>query len=358
MRKIFLFVGCNGGVLCLIYTIGEKCLKINRKMSNIKKIVNAYLVHRYPSDVSREFADWFAIPIDHKQKDEALKEAWDGVDVEASKLNMRRSYKAVMQRIKLNEDKVRRFALMRTFLRTAAVIVLAVAITAAVSIFVGPLRNDWNEVYVPRGESRMVSLSDGSTIRLTAGSRLIYPEEFNSDVRKVYLSGEAFADITKDEHRKFVVSAEQIDVVVHGTQFNIRSFDSNSEVEVMLLEGSVDMQTKSLKKNRVVRMHPGDFVKLDKRSGRISCENIPSDMFDSYPSARSLTFINSRLSDIAVQLERLFDVRIIFDNADLAEERYYSAFVNNESLDQILSTLKKNGRMSYYWRNGEIHFSK
>lgn len=327
-------------------------------MSNIKKIVNAYLVHRYPNDVRSEFADWFASPIDHQQKDEALKEAWDSAEVHQNKLGMRHSLDVVMQRIKRSESSVRRTALIRTFLRTAAVVVVAVAITAVVRMFVGGSDVEWHEIYVPKGESRMVSLSDGSTIRLTAGSRLIYPSEFDSNIRKVYLSGEAFAEIAKDEHRKFVVSAEQIDVVVHGTQFNIRSFDSNSEIEVMLLEGSVDMQTKSLGKNRIVRMHPGDFVKLDKRSGRISCENIPSDMFDNYPRARSLTFINSRLSDIAVQLERLFDVRIVIDNAKLSEERYYSAFVNNESLDQILSTLKRNGNMSYYWENGEIHFCK
>ena len=68
-----------------------------------------------------------------------------------------------------------------------------------------------------------------------------------------------------------------------------------------------------------------------------------------------LTFINSRLGDISMQLERLFDVRIIIDQAELAEERYYSAFVNNESLDRILSTLKQNGKMSYYWQDGVIH---
>jgi hypothetical protein len=68
-----------------------------------------------------------------------------------------------------------------------------------------------------------------------------------------------------------------------------------------------------------------------------------------------MTFVNSRLGDISLQLERLFDVQIVIDQAELAEERYYSAFVNNESLDRILSTLKQNGKMGYYWKNGVIH---
>ena len=146
-----------------------------------------------------------------------------------------------------------------------------------------------------------------------------------------------------------------MDVVVHGTKFNVRSYDANSEVELMLLEGSVDMQTKSLKQNRKVAMRPGDLIKLDKRSGRITYESLSCDLNSQSSAAQRMTFVNSRLSDISLQLERLFDVQIVIDQAELAEERYYSAFVNNESLDRILSTLKQNGKMGYYWKNGVIH---
>jgi ferric-dicitrate binding protein FerR (iron transport regulator) len=241
-------------------------------------------------------------------------------------------------------------------LRVAAAVVVAVAIMASVKIFVNSGRSvEWQEVYVPNGQSKDVTLSDGSLLRLSAGSRLIFPSEFDSNVRRVYLSGEAYADIAKDEHRRFVVSTEQVDVVVYGTKFNVRSYEANSEVELMLLEGAVDMQTKTLNNNRVISMRPGDFLKLDKSSGRVIYESVPKDMFSQTPMSQKLTFINSRLEDISMQLERLFNVRIVIDQAKLAEERYYSAFVNNESLDRILSTLKQNGKINYYWKDGEIH---
>ena len=247
-------------------------------------------------------------------------------------------------------------AVARYLMQVAAVIIVAVAVVFAIQQFTSANhRVEWQEVYVGFGDSKTVELSDGSTLCLAPGSRLIYPSSFEDDVRKVYLSGEAYADIAKDEFRRFVVSTDQMDVVVHGTRFNVRSYDANSEVELMLLEGSVEMQTKSLKQNRTVAMSPGDLIKLDKRSGRIICETVNHDMFGQSSDAQRLTFINSRLGDISMQLERLFDVRIIIDQAELAEERYYSAFVNNESLDRILSTLKQNGKMGYYWRNGVIH---
>ena len=331
--------------------------KYNRYgMSKIKKLINYYLLHQYPDAVQREFGNWLTSPQDFEQKDRLLHDEFDAIEPQGAKLHVHRSYEAVMGRIHRDEAKVRRGAIASLALRVVAIVVIALAVVGVVKMItsVNP-SSEWQEVYTQRGESRVVELADGSVISLAPGSRLIYPSKFSDDVRKVYLSGEAFADIAKDEMRRFVVSAEQVDVVVYGTQFNIRSYDSNSEVEVMLLEGSVDMQTKNLQQNRVVRMRPGDFIKVDKHSGRISCENVPDGMFDADPRSRNLTFINSRLGDIAVQLERMFDVRIIIDQASLAEERYYSAFVNNESLDRILSTLEQNGNVSYRWKNGEIH---
>lgn len=325
-------------------------------MSKIKRIINYYLLHQYPDDVTREFADWFTDSRDSDIKDELLRQEWEAIDAKDSALHTRRSYEAVMSRIHKNGAKERRTTIINSILRVAAVLIVAVAVTGLVGLFVATSeRVEWQEVYTQRGETRTVELADGSTIHLSPCSRLIYPSKFTDDIRRVYLSGEAYADIAKDEMHKFIVSAEQVDVVVHGTRFNVRSYDSNSEVEVMLLEGSIDMETKNMRQNRTVRMRPGDFVKLDKRSGRLTCENIPEDVFNRGANARSLSFFNSRLGDIAVQLERVFNVRIIIDHASLAEERYYSAFVNNESLDRILSTLEQNGKMCYYWRNGEIH---
>lgn len=321
-----------------------------------EKIVTAYLLHQYPEQVKNEFAEWFAAPSDKEAKDGAMREQWERIEPSINRLTTRRSYETVLEKIRRSESRVRRTTIVRSVLRVAAAVVVAVAIMASVKIFVNSGRSvEWQEVYVPNGQSKDVTLSDGSLLRLSAGSRLIFPSEFDSNVRRVYLSGEAYADIAKDEHRRFIVSTEQVDVVVHGTKFNVRSYESNSEVELMLLEGAVDMQTKTLNNNRVISMRPGDFLKLDKSSGRVIYESVPKDMFSQTPMSQKLTFINSRLEDISMQLERLFNVRIVIDQAKLAEERYYSAFVNNESLDRILSTLKQNGKINYYWKDGEIH---
>src|ERR1700722_6597134 len=54
------------------------------------------------------------------------------------------------------------------------------------------------------GRSKLV-LSDGTTVWLNAGSRLIYPDLFTGDRRDVTLEGEAFFDVAKHVSMPFFV---------------------------------------------------------------------------------------------------------------------------------------------------------
>lgn len=129
-------------------------------------------------------------------------------------------------------------------------------------------------------------------------------------------------------------------------------------MEVALISGSIDMTTKNLAVNRSIRMTPGDMAKLDKRTGEIASIRIPAGTFDHGTSGNNLTFINSRLSDIASQLERTFGVKIVIDSDALADERYYSAFVNGESVDDILSAWQLNGSVRHRRDGNTIHLYK
>lgn len=115
----------------------------------------------------------------------------------------------------------------------------------------------------------------------------------------MFLCGEAYADIAKNPKRSFVLSADDVDILVHGTSFRVSSYVNDSEVEVALLSGAIDMQTKNLQQNCKIQMTPGDMVKVDKRSGRVTSMRFPGGTFANGIDDGHLTFINSRLSDIA-----------------------------------------------------------
>lgn len=72
-----------------------------------------------------------------------------------------------------------------------------------------------------------------------------------------------------------MLSADDVDILVHGTSFRVSSYVNDSEVEVALLSGAIDMQTKNLQQNCKIQMTPGDMVKVDKRSGRVTSMRFP-----------------------------------------------------------------------------------
>lgn len=330
-------------------------------MSRIKQIIDSYMGHSQSESVRKEFAEWFESPHDTEEKQRTMQNYWDALDAEMPQLHIADAYSATVERIRRRNSLRPRKSVFARISRIAAVLalpIMAAALTYSVISRTFAPKTDWQEVYAPYGETRCVVLADGSHITLNSGSRLIYPDKFTGDERHVFLAGEAFADIAKDSEHKFVLSAGDIDITVHGTEFNVRSYTGDSEVEVALISGSIDMTTKNLDNNRCIRMTPGDMAKLDKRTGEISSIRFPAGTFDNGMTGNNLTFINSRLSDIAAQLERTFDVKIIIDSDALANERYYSAFVNGETMEDILSAWQLNDNVRHRHEGNTIHLYK
>src|SRR5690606_32319879 len=79
----------------------------------------------------------------------------------------------------------------------------------------------YNQLSVPYGKQFELMLSDGSHVFLNSGSKLRYPVNFLKDTpRNVYLEGEAYFSIQKDEARPFTVITDDMNTRVHGTKFN------------------------------------------------------------------------------------------------------------------------------------------
>ena len=267
-------------------------------------------------------------------------------------------YSLFKTRIREHEKSVRKqkfCKMLRYSERIAAFLLLPLA---ALMFYIGGKKSDveWIEANTSAGQKLEIVLPDGSEMTLGPSSKLIYPTDFIGRERKVFLMGAAYADIETDTQRPFVVSAGSLDVIVHGTEFQLNSYDSDSEVEVALVEGSVQLYNKS--DHRDVMMRPGDIVCYDKATGNFIRKNFAAGYYKDILDDGGFQFVNQRFGDIAACLERYFGVTIYIDDATISEERYFASFINDESVDDILDVLNAQDFMKIIRKGKVIYITR
>lgn len=99
----------------------------------------------------------------------------------------------------------------------------------------------FNQVIVPFGKRSNILLSDGSRVWLNSGSKIVYPPVFTDVDREVFLEGEAYFEIAKNENRSFYVRTSNFRVKVLGTKFNVQAYKDENEQSTVLLEGKVNI---------------------------------------------------------------------------------------------------------------------
>lgn len=99
--------------------------------------------------------------------------------------------------------------------------------------------SEMHRIYVPFGETKDVKLSDGTKVKLNAGSTFTYPEVFSASSREVTLKGEGFFEVQKNPKRPFLVHTDKFIVKVLGTVFNVKAYATDKKVETTLLSGKI-----------------------------------------------------------------------------------------------------------------------
>jgi len=103
----------------------------------------------------------------------------------------------------------------------------------------------FNQLIVPPGKRSILNLSDGTKVWVNSDTRLVYPASFDDKERIIYVNGEIYLDVAKDQRRPFIVKTKDLDVQVMGTQFNVTAYDIDNEKQIVLVSGSVQVKPKN-----------------------------------------------------------------------------------------------------------------
>ena len=169
-----------------------------------------------------------------------------------------------------------------------------------------------NQVIIPYGKRSQVTLPDGSHIWLNSGSQLSYPSVFAGNSREVYLSGEAFFDITPDPDKPFFVITRDIKIRVLGTRFNIFAYNEEQSTQTVLLEGKVTIGKNAfLAKTEV--MEPGERVIYNHESENFAKDKVDVNYYTSWLYGY-LIFENEPTPEVFKKLERYYNQTIVLEN--------------------------------------------
>ncbi len=208
-----------------------------------------------------------------------------------------------------------------------------------------------NQMYVISSGIRnmeSVTLPDGTTVQLGAGSKLTYPERFYGKTREVTLHGQAFFDVAHNEKKPFIVHTPQMDLTVLGTAFELFSYDVENTIEIILLKGKVKANIAGDLTNEAQELFilPDDKIVFDKHTRSICKETVNADKYTSWRKNGILCFENEKLSMIIPRLEQWYGRHIICQK-DIAERYRFTFKVRDETLERILYMIEKSSPLKY-----------
>ncbi|MFQ5650744.1 MAG: FecR family protein [bacterium] len=186
-------------------------------------------------------------------------------------------------------------------------------------------------VTVPLGQQIELTLQDGSQVHLNAGSTLEYPKKFNSEVRQVWLKGEGYFAVHPD-HDPFVVETAQARTRVLGTEFNVRTWDSATEVFVT--SGRVAVHSHNAVQASEAEVLPGQLAICN--DGPITVQPTEPGALLSWRQGR-LVFVNRPLASALGDIERMYEAKI--SAAPSLRNLSISATFAKEPVETIVETL-------------------
>jgi ferric-dicitrate binding protein FerR (iron transport regulator) len=184
---------------------------------------------------------------------------------------------------------------------------------------------DARVVNSPPAQMGIVTLDDGSKVRLAPDSKLSIPTTFGPSLRAVKLSGAANFDVAKSDKSEFRVYAGDALVVAHGTSFSVRAYPEDSATTVVVSAGNVDVR-----QGKLVRpLDAGNALFLAHGQAPRVASPDEREEADGWRGG-TLTVTNRTLRDVLPQLKRWYNLDVkVPDTALLARKVTFRASLDS-----------------------------
>ncbi len=197
-----------------------------------------------------------------------------------------------------------------------------------------------------------VKLEDGSVITLAKNAKLSYPQHFDAQKRQVFLSGEAFFDITKNPNKPFYVYANEVVTKVLGTSFIIKAFENAPQIFVTVKTGRVSV----FHQNKISLTDPEEkgliitpnqqaiFSRKEERLMKTLSEN--PILIQNLSEIKVQSFEDRPIIEVLKVIEKAYGITIIYDE-EVLSHCIVTTTLTDESLFNKLDIMCKTIGASY-----------
>ena len=199
------------------------------------------------------------------------------------------------------------------------------------------------KVSIPYGKRSEITLAEGTRIWLNAGSSLSYPLHFSRNRREVYLSGEAFFEVTSDDAKPFYVITNDMKIRVTGTRFNVTSYHNDAFTQAVLVEGKIEASKNRLL-GRAVALSPGERVVYDREEKILQKDKVDVALYSSWVNGY-LIIDNEPVEEIFKKLERYYNQKIVVDVLN-DHPRFTGKLNLADDLEKVLNNIAFSGSFS------------
>lgn len=240
--------------------------------------------------------------------------------------------------------KPRKISIRSIFKYAAIVTLLSLSVVLAYSIKQKSDLNNiiYTELQIEYGQTQKITLPDGTSVMLNAGSKIKYPNKFITDSRLIELDGEGFFQVTKNPDKPFIIKlSNDLSIKVLGTSFNVKGYAEDESMVVTVKSGLVQVDI------------PDATLKL-RADEQLNYNNINKEHHKQQEnSQRAIAWINGRLyfnqtsiADVAQELKRTYNKKIELDKNSTFDDHIYGEH-ENQSLESVLRSIYYSTNIKY-----------
>lgn len=194
------------------------------------------------------------------------------------------------------------------------------------------------------GKQKQIELPDGSVVWLNASSKLSYNKE---SPRTLFLEGEAFFDVAKDKSHPFTVNTyDNLKVRALGTSFNVKSYINSPISETKLLTGKVEVTSDTQFKNTILLI-PNEKIIFYRDKKEVVKSKMEGNENSIAWKEGKIQFKNKVFREIALDLKVQFNIKLNFENEQIANSKFTGSFDKTTPVSEILEILKISKDFNY-----------